>query len=504
MWIQLFLGPKSSVLGPLLTGARRKMATPKGFAWRRATGLYYSDGRLTVAHAATELVGRTSHSERTLEVSPEELSSAIESLKEEGELKGHVICSLDSRTLFSMTRKLAEEDILRGASEVLKEHVGSVEGGVTTGILPIKVGAGMFHSLYAFRKAPVEAMLKGLGTTRTAQRRMLPLPVALLPMVRRKSAGRPKGWNTWVSILPGPGFGIALLCSGKLPVAMRLFPARQEEIAGSAVEAAVRGLQSFAGSELGVGSLDGVLVHLGEDAGWEPEADALQRITGWTVTLGERLFADDHTLARSLADYGLSSAPVELDLFSDLVDEHTLLGNLPVRSLVGVTAAMLLSSFLLFWQAFTIETEEGMVTGQAKALVARAGVKIKGLADVHKITKKEVRLAEAFVSNRLFWEDFLREIPTLVPDEMKLVRLDGRNRVAWSDTSSAETRLSITTELPLLILDGTPPEVTAFTEAVRQSEVFMDRLPRIRGSNMRFQSGARDSFARLILLCGKR
>ncbi|MFT7461869.1 MAG: hypothetical protein ACI9EF_000203 [Pseudohongiellaceae bacterium] len=480
------------------------MGTPKGFAWRRATGLYYSDGRLTVAHASVELTGRKSFSERTIDVPPEDLEETVKSLKEEGALKGHVICSLDSRTLFSITRKLTDEELLRGHGDVLKADVGTIEGGIATGSLPVKIGATMYRSLYAFQQDPVRSMLNGLGKTRTAQRRMLPVSVALVPLVRRKSAGRPKAWNTWVSILPGPGFGVALLCCGKLPVAMRLFHASQDEISASGVESAVRGLQSFCRNELSLDQFDGILVHVGPDAGWEPEAESLGRITGWNVTLGARLIADESTLARGLAEYGLNSAPVELDLFSDLVEVYSLFGNLPVKSLLGVTAAMGISAFFLFWQAFTVETEGGLIAGQAKALASQAGVKVKGLADIHKKTKKEVRLAAAFVSDRLFWEDFLREIPLLIPEQMNLERLDGRNRVAWSETSSAETRLSITTELPLPVLEGTPIELTRFTEAVKESELFQRKLPKIRGSNMRFQSGARESKARLVLMCGKK
>ena len=480
------------------------MNVPKGFAWRRSTGLYYSAGRLTIAHASIEATGQRSYREHTLEVAPEDLQETVAELREEGVLKGTIACSLDLRSLISLTRRLSDEELSRGAHELLKEHVGSVDGGLATGCLPIKLSRGQFTSLYAFPRGPVADLLSGLGKLRAAQRCMVPLPLALVSKLRTKAAGKPRKWGTWVSVLAGPGFGLALLCHGKQPLAMRLFASRLGVLTASAVEGAVLGLQTFARDELGLEHLDGVLLHTGIDDEIEAHADELERLGGWEVVLGPRVVLDESTLARSLADYGLGDTHHDPDLFAELVQVNTAWDNLPIRSLLGLAGAILLGAASLFWQAMMTETDASLVTGRAKALAAQAGVKLKGLTDEHKRLKKEVKQVSAFADQRLFWEDYLRELPELIPETMFLVRLDGKNLVRWSEKSKGETRLSVTAEVPLPFIDGTPVEVTEFTEAIQASELFQDQLPRIRGSNVRFQSGVRESKARMVVLCSTR
>lgn len=479
------------------------MSRRKGISWRRATGLYYARRRLTVAQARIGGLGRRDvriHEEHVL---PEELAETIARLRSERVIAGQIVCGLDPRLLFSVTRRVSEDELKRGPGALLQEHVGPVDGGTACGMLPLKLPAGGYHAIYACERATAADMLAGLGRLRESQRHCVPVVQALLPALRK--VVKPKrSWRTWVALIPGAYYGLALVIHGQQVAATRLFKSHGGQIDTAVASATLRGLRMYARDELQLGRFDSVAVCAPPDGDAQASADELAiRLDDETpFVAGSKPFSlDDELFATCLAELGLAGGQPSVDLFHELTEARGALDHLPTRQLAGVAAAVLLGAGVLAWQAGEMESKASNVRAMAKSRAKHADVKLSELSERNKAVKKEVELAAAFAVDRVFWEDFVREIPSLMPATMFMTRIDGRNGIRWSDRSQAETKLTISAEVPLEFIEGTPPEVTAFTQAVEQSEIFREKLPKIRGSNVRFQTGVTSSLAKLVLLC---
>lgn len=473
--------------------AKRTASRTKG-----STGIFLGEDRLVVT-----TLRRRSVRARKLEsfehpVGPDGLAAALRELAEAGRLASEVVCGLDSRRIFSVTRLLDEEQRGREPSDLLSQQLTSFEGGVVAAMQPVKLPSGTHHHLVAVPRNVAVSLHDALSERSRASQRFVPTPVALMHLARR-GLRNPRRWRASLRVLSGDEHGVVVLCHDDTAIAWRLYdPADRESL-----HVALLGLRSHAQDELGLARLDGLLLHLGDAS--QPLADELAARFELPHRLGPELRVDASSMSHALALSGLRPQWEDLDLFSDLRPHGGFRHNFPSRVVPALLLLIAGLSSYLWFELDEARTAVARVKAQIQRAAGRAGADTKGLKALHERRAKEMRVAEAFVVKRVFWEDYLRELPEVVPDTMVMRRFAGRDVVVLKDKAADVLlklkNVAIAGDVLLQADEQRPDEVEQLTDALRTSELFQRDFPRVKGSDVRLQSGARGAQASIAVTC---
>jgi hypothetical protein len=471
--------------------------------WKHVTGLLLGDGRIVTTTLVVTPLGARRVGGAEERVEEDDLPGALLRLREGGHLRGRVVCGIDARRSYTTTRKLSPDEAERRPAELLEGLLGLEERTLVAGSEPVKLPAGVHAALASCPRAPAAVLLEGLGAARRPPR-LAPM-TWVLHQRACKLKGRPRKWRTDVRILPGKESGLAILSHGSTPVASRHFDIEEGSNAAGPIALAVLGLLTHAREELALAGVDGVLFHAGEEG--KEAAEACEAATGLKTVVAPLLGTDAEAGSLALAYAGVRPKQGALDLFQELLPPPTLMHRLPLRSAAALGVAGLVLGWMLGSEASDLESEASKLEKQAAGNLKRAHVQLADLKKVHENLRTEVQIAQSFITNRLRWGDFLRELPTVLPPAMVVVDFDGRDTVRYpskkksADINTKGRQLIISGEVPLDEADSSPPEVAVLTEAIKQSPVFQAALPRITGANVRLLPAVKGLFARITVLC---
>lgn len=484
------------------------MAAQALVGWKLATGVLLADDRLITTQVTKTPLGVKGFETVEERVENGDVTAAMKRLRETGRLKGLVICAIDARRDFSITRKLTPEEAERRPGELLAGRLGCAEEALAAGRETVKLPGGAFSLLVAAPRPIAIQILAGLGGGRNADARLVSVTHALharslhvTPRARRSKAE--------IRVLPGESACLALLsCNGAL-VATRMFSMAGDDDA-SAVRLAVLSLSTHAQEELGLTAIDGVVLHMGESA--EALAKECEGGYGLPTQLAPRLSADPESASLALAHLGTQLRPGDLDLFAELRPPPGLRQTFPVKAAAVLLAVIGGAGFALWHEASALEGENAKLKQLTEQYAKKAKVNPKELAKLHESLGTEYGIASAFITSRVFWSDVLREVPEVVPSSGTVVDLDGRDLVRFpamgkkkkkgeSSGVTVSRQFTLSIEVPLDAADTSPPEVAELTLALETSPFFHEQFPRITGSNVRLLPAAKGLSARITVLC---
>lgn len=482
------------------------------FAWKRATGVLHTEDALIITRAQINTVGKRLLTTETVELSTyaseeDPLVAALKHLREEGRLPHPIICGIDPRGLYAVTRQVTEEDKDVTAAELVSAQLGTMEGGLAAAMVPTKLPNGAFRTLVAVSRVRARRMLAGLNGVKAHRMQLPPMPQVILRQATQ-AGKRPRKWNVCLRLIPGPVFGVAMLTVGDAAVAWRMFAAgKRGKLSRASVEPALLGLMDHARKDLLVDEIHGCLLHVGKNSDlFQGLASELSANLDLPMKLAGSFELDNEAISASLADWGLQSPPHELDLFRGLQPRLGLAENFPRKAAALLVTAIVGCGLTLWNEASEIEAQAATITAKAKKDAAKAKIKLSKIKKEHEVLKLEFGVAKNFIGKRVFWEDFMRVLPDVLPVPMRVVRIEGYDAVSISDKVSAtakKSKLTLTTEMIVPPgVEGTPAEVSIFTQALRQSPEFSGSFPRITGASVRLiklRDGS--SLAKMTVVC---
>ncbi|HZM00938.1 MAG TPA: hypothetical protein VFD43_11880, partial [Planctomycetota bacterium] len=299
---------------------------------------------------------------------------------------------------------------------------------------------------------------------------------------------------------------LALLSYNGALVAARLF-AMPGEASSSAIWLAVMSLVTHAREELGLGAIDGVVLHVGELG--EPLAKECEAGFKIPTQVAPQLTADPESASFALACLGTQPRSGAPDLFADLRPPPGLRQSFPVKAAAVLLAIIAGAGWMLLDAAGKLEDENAKLAKLAQKYAQKAKVNPKDLVKVHAALSAEFGIASSFVSSRVYWADVLRELPAVVPATGAIIDLDGRDSVKFPATKKksqaapvgVSRQLMLAIEVPLDEADSSPPEVQQITDALAGSAYFRKQFPRITGSNVRLLPAVKGLAARITVMC---
>ena len=481
------------------------MAAQALIGWKLATGVYLAEDRLVITQVTRTPLG-VKGGETVEEPLEGGLPAALARLREHGQLKGAVVCGLDARRDFSITSRLSPGDSQRRPAELLASRLGLSEDALVAARETVRLPGGACSLLTACPRPVASQLLAGLGAGgRAAGLRLATVALALHERALALRP-RPRRVRSEIRVLPGEGAWMALLsCHGAL-VASRLFGAAGESDS-AAVRLAVMSLATHAHEELGLGAIEGVVLHTGEaGAALAKDCEAGYRLP---TQVAPRLSTDPESASFALACLGTLSRPGATDLFAGLRPPPGLRQSFPIKAAGLLLVAIAGAAGLLLHETGKLEAENEKLAKLAHKYAKKAKVNPKELVKVHQAMSAEFGIASAFITSRVFWSDVLREVPAVVPATGTIVDLDGRDLVKFpaakkkSDAAApgVSRQLMLSIEVPLDEADTSPPEVAQLTTALETSPYFHKQFPRITGSNVRLLPAIKGLAARIIVLC---
>ncbi len=464
-----------------------------------ATGVLLTEDHLTVTTVAKTALGARQISTQEVEIGEQGVVATLGRLRTEGALKGKIVCGVDARRSFAITRKLISEDAGQTPAELLSARLGYLEGGLVAAMDGVRLPSGQFVSLVACSRGLASELLAGLDGIRISQIRLAPVMPALYRMAQQKKSA-PRKWKCEMRVLIGEGEGLAILAYQGHPVASRLFDFPDSKNTHG-VEVAVLSLMTFAREELALNAVDGVFVHVADTE--EELVAACERGLGVTTKIAPAVSTDAHAGSYALGLAGLKPKPGATDLFQEIHPPAGLKQNFPAKAALVLGAVVVGSGWAMNSEADSLEREAARIERAAAANAKRAGAAVNDLRKVHEGLKAEMGVAKAFLFKRVFWSEILYEIPEVLPETVMLTDFDGRDllrfKKAKGTTLSRQLQLIGQTKM-----DGTvvsPPEVNTLTTALAESEVFQANFPLVAGANVRLMPGMAELFARISLLC---
>ena len=485
--------------------------------WKHVTGVLLGPDRIVASTVVMTPLGVRLAGTAEQPVTGGDVGAAVAALRAAGNMRGRTVFGVDMRRSYATTRILTEDELSQDPAGLLASDLGLASDSLVAASEPIKLGAAPHAALAAAPRAVAAGVLAGLGA-KPGNVRLYPLTWALLQLAARRSK-RPRKWRSAVHILRDADGGIAILAHGGFPIASRLIDMAEDRDTTS-ISLAVLGLITHAHEELGLRSVDGVVLHL-ED----PDKDLAvmcEAATGLKTVIAPAVSCDAAGSALALAHAGVRMKADAVDLFAALRPQPGIMHRLPIRSGVTLLAAAGVLAWLLTDASASIEGEALKLEKQTAANLKRAHVQLADLKKVHDKLKLEVLTAETFINNRLRWSEILRELPSVLPPTMTLVDFDGRDKIHYpagtkkkkkkksSSSASADDggvestkgrQLAISGEVELRNADSSPPEVEQFTAALNASPVFQAGLPRIAGANVHLLPAVKGVFARITIYC---
>jgi hypothetical protein len=470
--------------------------------WMQATGVYLGADRLVAVTVAWSPRGPKVVATERETVDEGSLAGCLQRWGQEKKLRGRMALGIDPRCAFTITRRLGGEEQGVAPSELLASRLGFAADDLVAGYQPVRLPSGPHLALVASRRRSAARLLEGLDTDGKTRHGARLLPVAWALWERASALKRrPRSWKAVIRVLAGSECGIAILGWRDTPIAARLFDAA----AGPhQIGLAVLSLVAHAREELGLGEVDGVLLHLGDDgATLQPDCELLY---GLTTRCAPACPADPESAATALAAAALKQRFLGVDMFRELRPPPGLKANFPVRTAAGLVLAVLGLGGVLWYEAADLEGETAKLVKQAESNAKKAHVSLKDLPKLHDKLASEVAIAHAFSADRVFWSDVLQALPDVVPDSMELLDLDGRDLINYPSKkkkiekpgTSSHRSLMFAGEVALPDDSRSPAEVAWMTSALSRSPYFEREFPRITGANVRLLPAVKGLFARVM------
>jgi hypothetical protein len=341
-----------------------------------------------------------------------------------------------------------------------------------------RMTAGQGWSVAACQRSLAEELFAVVQEVGAHQARLQPVALSLLHTLHRRNR-KHKGWNAVVHVFLNDTAGLAILALADHVVLWRGFaPTKDNPI--QAAKSAVRALRCYAQASLYQSDVDGVIVHNPTGASWVGQLNEDMGIP--TVASDEGEF-DDARFSYGLTLAARSDEQTPFDLFRTLRSTPSILSNFPWKRAGVVATAAAIMLFVMWNKAAAIDQRYSNLRRQSAERKWATGKKTSEIKTERKLLMSEVDAVSKFLSTRVLWSNYLRDLPTRVPSNAGLWNLAGFCEL--KETSKKETERRTKKSLTLRGMTrfekgrAAPEEIDAFLESLRNADLLKKDFPQV-------------------------
>jgi hypothetical protein len=235
----------------------------------------------------------------------------------------------------------------------------------------------------------------------------------------------PRKWKSDIRVFLGSREGLILFATEGSLVARQIFEYSGQ--AQGAVISAVNGMVAAVQEGLALEEPSGVIFHVGNDN--TGLAELCTDITGLEAISRTHIAYDQATLGTALAFEGFRRRRLEIDFLAQesAKQEKTKKKktglDLPVKPIAGLAAVMLAMGGYLWHAGSQVQAQIDDLYAKADAVLARYDYDSFQLSEGLTTLRKTASVGEGFLMQRVFWADFLYDLPNIVPPTADLVSI---------------------------------------------------------------------------------
>lgn len=411
-----------------------------------------------------------------------ELQGLLAGAISDGLFGGKVVIGVDPLLEFFSTQRTVSFQEGGKSESLIEELRGKYEGRLVAESMRTALPPKTHQTAIAVPKGELQETAQAFDSFTAGKVKFVSTTHALYAMASDDHPN-PRKWKSEIRVFLGSHEGLVLFAIEGTLVARQIFEYSGQ--AQGAVTSAVNGMMVAVKEGLGLDPPDGVLFHVGQ--GDTALADLCTSMTGLAAESASRIAYDQGTLAAALAFDGFRRKRQEIDFLNraDSIEKLDADRLVPFKS-IGILAASVLGMGAYLWNAGSeVQTEIDLAVARSQEAIDLYDGDEFLLEEAEDGLMKTVGVGEGFLMDRVYWADFLTEIPRIIPSGMTLKRIDAKYNFVVPDDEAGEDG-----EAAVVIVDDTSryiemnlemnleneksntPEVLALTEAINESEVF--------------------------------
>ena len=475
--------------------------------WGQALGVYLADGRIVFTEAASSPAGPVTTVSESKDVAAEDVGPAIKAWLTERysskKLKNLPICiGLTAEQAFFTTCVLSTEGTEAPTTQSLLDACGASgaldQDAASADFVKVKLGGSDAYCIAAANRDRVAAIGSALESVGAKKARLEPAPWSL-PQLPDKKAKIPKKWKQYVRVQLTDSSGVAMIMIDGKPVLWRRFTLDEDPVA--AITSAVRFLQVHAAQKLSIMKLSGLLLQgqVADDLGGR-----LTEETGFeTKTGGDEGPTDQQ--------YGLALAAAAKD--TDKAGPNLLLSHRPpptIKDIFPWKLAMFMvvllvgMGYTLWNEATSLTTDASNIKRQLMTHVWANGTSTRDIVKEKKLLAGEVSAVEKFLSSRILWSNYLRDLPTRLPANACLTNITAfcemKEMAAKKHVRKTNNSITIRGIAKFSDREKAPPEIDAFLESLRDVDLLKKDYPIVKLAEIKWRRDGREEIALFTIL----
>lgn len=413
-----------------------------------------------------------------------ELEAALRELVADKRLRGRVALGFEPEVEFFATERRSS---MHGRSGTMLEKLVSELGQDMIGReVDTSLPADLFSTAIMVPGLLARQARRGLAKLGPSAVRLVSTTHAVHAAAERKEPRGVKRVETEIRVLIGDGSGMALLAQNGDLLARHVFEFTQAR--EFAVIGAVRRLLGVARDSLHLATDPQLVLH-GED-------ELLERVTAELGISGRRAPAYETSAASHCAALAASGFKRGAHVNLLVAGARGLGGEpapFPLGSLAAAAGAMLAVGVWMTLQASDLDAQVRSYDVGASEVFERFGSDVYELRDQEERLGIAAYLAGRFAIDRARWAPLLEELPRVLPAGLALESFEGSFPFYFmSDEPAApapadelaNNRWCEITATAAATGGDTPPQVQAFTAALRESEIVGRHFRRVSGAGV--------------------
>jgi len=379
-------------------------------------------------------------------------------------------------------------------SEALLSLTGAAWADTTSAVadgVRLKLGKATAYSIAACHRRVAEDFLENLKQGGAQNIRLMPAPWVALAAGSCKCA--PRSWKVFVQVILAQPSGLAVLMAQGRPVLWRRFACSGEDSAD--IVSAIRHLQVYAKLHLPVPDVAGVAV-LGPSA--SARVDQLNLETALTIVARDDKRADEAEYSRAMAVWARSDEQDSLDLLRSLRPPPTLKQMFP-RKLVAIMAAATVGmGFFLYSTLSTLKGECRALKRQNASYSWAARLRTNEIDGQRKQLMTEVASVQQFLSTRVLWSNYFRDLPTRLPQNACLTNITGSYELedsAKKNQRKASRSLTLRGQARFSDRGSAPKEIDAFLDSLREMSLLKENFPLVNVAEVKWRKDGNNDIA---------
>lgn len=473
----------------------------------RAIGIYFCGERVNITEVGLTMKGLATLNQESLEVAEGALSGILqEYVKNHGGKNAPVCVGLKPEQTFFITSsaECEQEEQIR---DKLLERAGFHSAGERTKVTAdyfhlhkIKSSTGPLWSIGVCRKQFAEELYAALGQAGFTNFMLKPTPWAMSAF-SGKIPKQCKSWKVVVEVFLNETGGLAILMIEKHPMCWKRFTSPAESV--EKMVSAIRSIFIQSAVAFGRPMIDGIILY---GTGAEQLKQKLYDSLGIEVATADNIGFTDQFCSYSLAMSAKDKDSGQFDMFRELRPKPGIMKMFPWQIAAAIIFAAACMGLLMWQKTLELNRSYNSVKKQNATYKWAVSKKTQDISKERKDLLAETEAVEKFISTRIIWSDYLRDLPTRLPLNVGLANVWAENEFRESGKEEKGGKSKPTKSLTMrgmTLFDkgkASPKEIEAFLNSLRKVELLHRDFPQVQLAEIKWRREGRSEVAMFTVM----